>query len=177
MPCGTVAALGAAEQEHRRHPERHRNDGRAVVALIAVLVQRQPGAGQVLVDEAGVGGEPVVACGACRIGGQCLQCRRHGRPGPAAVGVERVVAIAAAVRHPADAAAVGHRDRHAQAAGRHQVPQWRVLQHGVHGLQQRLGAAERKTRQQQRAGPQHLPFAHGRHIVEQRDRRAAHVAS
>src|SRR5665213_2370499 len=41
-PARPVAAPRAAEQEHRRQPERDRDDGRREVALVLVLMQRQP---------------------------------------------------------------------------------------------------------------------------------------
>src|SRR5262249_40178052 len=94
----------------------------AVILLVLVLVQRQPCAGLVLVDQAGVGheaGEAGIVSGATR---QVEEGLRHRRPRLAALGVARVVAIARAVGHPTGPAATGHGDRHLEAARRRHAP-------------------------------------------------------
>ena len=59
-PGGCGAAV-AAEQEDRRQAERDRDDRLAEVALVAVLVKRQPRTRLVEIDQAGIGREPVEA--------------------------------------------------------------------------------------------------------------------
>src|SRR5438445_611809 len=49
--AGPVGPFQPAEQKNRRNAERDRDDRRTEVALVLVLMQRQLGAGQVLVDE------------------------------------------------------------------------------------------------------------------------------
>ena len=81
------------------------------VALVPVLMQREPRARLVAVDEARIGreiGEPgLVGGGHC----DAPERRRHGRPGPSAQRIKRIVAVAAAIRDPAARAAIRHRDR------------------------------------------------------------------
>ena len=96
------------------------------VEFVAVLVQRHAGAGLVAVDQAGVGhkaGKPGCGGGIVR---QAQELDGQRRPGRAVVGVERCVAVAAPVAHPAERAAVGQRHRHALPAGRDHVAKRRL---------------------------------------------------
>ena len=52
-----VVAPVTTEQEDRRQPERHRDNWLLSVALVAILMERQPCAGFVAVDQTGVGRE------------------------------------------------------------------------------------------------------------------------
>src|SRR5262249_57563350 len=107
---------GGAEGNARGRPQGGGDDGGGEVALVAILVRGGPGAGLVAVDQARVGleaGEPAGVGGA---GGDVAKDGGQGRPGPPGRRIERVVAIALAIRDPAEAAAVRHRDRHRVAA-------------------------------------------------------------
>ena len=57
-PDGAIGPLLAAPEKGRGKPKGHRNDGRAKVAFIAILMQRQTRAGPVLVDEADIRRKP-----------------------------------------------------------------------------------------------------------------------
>ena len=57
-----------------------------------------------------------------------------------------VVAVAGGIRYPADAAAIGHRDRHGVSAGRDQVAERRCLRNLHHLPQQRGASASTKPR-------------------------------
>src|SRR5260370_461378 len=87
-----IAAFQPAELEGGRQPQRHGDDWVRVVALVFVLMQRQPGAGLVTVDQACIGRETRVAGilrGAAR---QSPEAVRHRRPWPAALRVDPIVA-------------------------------------------------------------------------------------
>src|SRR5262245_23022038 len=111
-----IAAFKPAELEGRGQAERHRHHGVAVILLVLVLVQGEPRAGLVLIDQAGVRDEAGKARIPRRATRQFDEHLRHGRPPLAALGIALVVAIAAAVGHPAGAAAAGHGDRHLKTA-------------------------------------------------------------
>ena len=51
---GGVGARESAEQEARRQPQRDRHDRRDAVVLVAILVQRQPRARRIAIDQAGI---------------------------------------------------------------------------------------------------------------------------
>ena len=151
---GAVCAAGGAKQKHRRQPQGQRDDGLAQVLLVFVLVQREFGAGRVLIDQAGVGlkvGVTRLRCGAL---GQVHQALRHGGPGLTGGRVMGGIAVAAGARHPAQRAAVAHGHRHGVATGGLPVAQGGLLQHRLNGLQQRSLLVTGKTMQQHRAGRQ-----------------------
>src|SRR5581483_5984809 len=109
-------ALGASEKEYGRQPERHGYDGRAEVALVLVLMQRQSRAALVAIDETTVGSK---AFESRRSGGGAGERRKgagHGGPGTPTRWIEAIVAVAAPIRHPAHAPATGHRNGHAMPA-------------------------------------------------------------
>ena len=54
-PARTVGAFQATPEKDGGDPQGHRHDGFAQVALVAVLVQREPRARLVTVDEADIG--------------------------------------------------------------------------------------------------------------------------
>ena len=56
-----IAALQAAELEDGQQPERDRDDRLREIALVPVLMQRQPGTRLVAVDQAGVRREVLIA--------------------------------------------------------------------------------------------------------------------
>jgi hypothetical protein len=151
-----VRAPGAAEQEHRRQAERDRDDGRGEIALVAVLVQRQARAGGIAVDQAGIGDkarESGLQRRALRELGKSLGQRRQGL---AAVRIDRRVAVAAAVRHPAEAAAVAHDHRHGAAAGNLHLAERRSFDDPPQAVQQRGYRAKRIALQQRSARPETL---------------------
>ncbi len=143
-----VAAREPAELEHRRHAQRHRNDRRAMVAFVAVLVQREPRAGLVAVDQAGIGPEAREARRLGRLAREPRERGGHRGPGLLRQRIDRVVAVAAAVADPAQWTAVRHRHRHGVAAGRHQVPERR------HALDARQ-RGQQLARERQREAAQH----------------------
>ena len=57
-----IRALQAAEEKRCRKSERDGHDRRVEVALVAILMQREAGAGNVAVDEACVGFEVSESC-------------------------------------------------------------------------------------------------------------------
>ena len=125
-PARFVAALQAAEQEDRRQAQRDRDDRRAEIVLVLVLMQRHAGAGLVAVDQARIRRKAVKPRLGRRLCGQRAKRCRHGRPRCAGFRIDAVVAIAAAVGDPAGAAAIGHRHRHRMAARRHHVAKRRL---------------------------------------------------
>ena len=60
-----VLAAYTAEQKRRRKADGNGNDGRTVVVLVFVLMQSEPRAGLITVDEAGVRLEFPETCRAC----------------------------------------------------------------------------------------------------------------
>src|SRR5258708_5873570 len=56
-----VAPFQPAEQEDRRQPQRNRNDRRAEIGLVLVLMQRHPGAGLIAIDQARIRREAINA--------------------------------------------------------------------------------------------------------------------
>src|SRR5690242_1398365 len=104
--------LQSTEQKYRRQPQRDRHDWLAEIFFVAILMQRQPGARLIAADQTGVGRKvaiPGLTGGAPR----GLEERRGQRwPWTTAVRVDRIVAVAAGVAHPANGSAIAHRDRH-----------------------------------------------------------------
>src|SRR5438046_3544549 len=78
--AGLVGPFQPAEQKNRRNAERDRDDRRTEVALVLVLMQRQPGAGQVLVAEAGVPNKGVEAGVRSGVARKPQERGRHCRP-------------------------------------------------------------------------------------------------
>src|SRR6266446_2629850 len=108
---GFVGSIQAAEEEYGRGAQRDRNDGSGKIPLVPVLMQGEFWACFVTVDEAGVGEEVGKTGLGSRILGEAQKIGGHGRPGAAAVGIGRIVAIAGSVGDPAKRAAVCHRNR------------------------------------------------------------------
>jgi hypothetical protein len=125
-PLRLVAALQPAEHEDRRQAQRHRDDRRTEIVLVPVLMQGHPRAGLVAIDQAGVRRKAIEAALARRPQRQLAKRRRHRRPGFPGIGVDAIVAIAAAIGDPAGVAAIGHRHRHLMAAGREHMPERRL---------------------------------------------------
>src|SRR5262245_23225682 len=78
--AGAILASRAAEEKDRWQAERDGDDRCGEVALVAILMQRQPRAGLVAVDQARVGLEARIAR---RVGGprgEVAIDRRQGRP-------------------------------------------------------------------------------------------------
>ena len=91
----SLVALQSTEQEHRRHAERHRDDRLREVPLVFVLMQRQPRAGLVAIDEAGIGRETGEARSRRRVAREPEHHRRDRRPRRAGDGIGAGIAIAA----------------------------------------------------------------------------------
>ena len=130
----------------------------AQVGFVAVLVQRQARAGLVAVDQAGLGPEARITGGQCGSIGEFNECRRHRRPVPAAVRVDRIVAVATRIADPAEPAAIAHRHRHAVAAGRDQVAQRRHPHHFMQRRQQLRRPLAGEAAEQHRAGIECAPL-------------------
>src|SRR5947208_4139854 len=96
-PLWLVAALDAAEHKDSRQPERDRNDRRAKVFFVLVLVQGHARTRLIAVDQAGVRCKTVKAALVGCPPRQFAKAVRHRRPGFAALGIDAVIAIAAAV--------------------------------------------------------------------------------
>src|SRR5262249_56981746 len=111
-PLRTIRSLLTAEQEYGRQTQRHRDDGRTVVAFVAVLVEGQARTGNVAIDEAGVRSETLEARRLRRPGRHIPEHRRHSGPRLPALRIGALVAIAGAVRDPPRLAAIGHGNGH-----------------------------------------------------------------
>ena len=148
---GAVCAVGGAKQKNRRQAQGQRDDGGAQVMLIFVLVQREFGAGRVLVDQAGVRLKMGITGVRCTAPGQVHEARGHGGPGLVGCRVARGVAVAAGARDPAQRAAVAHGHRHGVAAGGLPAAQGRLLENGLNRLQQGASLIAGKSVQQYRA--------------------------
>ena len=142
------AAQVTAEEEHRGHAQRNGHDGEPEIPFVAVLVQRQPGAGQVAVDQAGVRRKSGEARQCRRLLRQAQEHVRHRRPALPGNGILLGVAIAAAVAGPAEVAAVGQGHRHGQASRDDHVPKRRLYQNGLQCGEEFLRMAEREPVQQ-----------------------------
>ncbi|OMP13661.1 hypothetical protein COLO4_01197, partial [Corchorus olitorius] len=105
-----VGTAMAAKQEDGRHAERHGDDRRAVILLVFVLMQRHARARHIAVDEARVRRKAGKACFCGGVARQPHECVGQRRPRVSRERVERGIAVAAAVRGPAQRAAVGQRD-------------------------------------------------------------------
>ena len=106
----TVGAPWPAPQERRRESKRNRDDRPGEVAFVAILMKRKPRAGAIAIHQARLGGKT-------RKSGRCRRSlrkpgkeRRHCRPWLPGLRVDRVVAIARTIGHPAKPPAIGHRD-------------------------------------------------------------------
>ena len=97
-----------------------------VVSLVPVLVQRQPGARSIAVDEARIRHETRVAGPIRGTARQLAEALRHRRPRLAGFGVDPIIAIARVVSQPACLSAIGHRDRHRRAPWRRHMPERRL---------------------------------------------------
>jgi hypothetical protein len=95
IALGAVVAVGGAKQKHRRQAKRQRHDGGGKVFFVLVLVQREFGAGYVLVDQACLGLEPRVTglrgslaqVAIARAQGQAIGgARQVGRPATTSMG-------------------------------------------------------------------------------------------
>src|SRR5690606_22728418 len=106
-----VGAMMSAKQEYGAHAQRYGYDGGVVVAFILVLVQRQARAGQVAIDQAGVGLEIVEAGSRGCLARHSCKYRRHRRPWAAGGGINGCITVAAPIRCPAESAAVGESHR------------------------------------------------------------------
>lgn len=94
-------------------------------------MEAQFGAGDVAIDQAGVGiviREPALAGGALR---EREEASGNRGPRRAGRGIVRVIAIAGAVGHPAHAPAIGHRHRHSEPAGRDEMAKRRRRRDGL----------------------------------------------
>src|SRR5581483_1980766 len=103
-----VAPLQAAEHENRRQTERYRDNRRAEVEFILVLMQRHLRAVHVAIDQADLWRETGEAGGIGSTIGKLAKNRRHCRPRLAGFGIDGIVTIAAAIGDPARATAIGH---------------------------------------------------------------------
>src|SRR5262249_49618666 len=119
--------------------------------LVAVLMQRQPRAGLVTIDETGFGAKVRKACLRGRLAGQFAKYRRHLRPRLPRIRIDRVIAITAAIGHPAEAAAIGHRHRHLVATGREHAAEGRLSSHRRHSIEQIMLDRPREAAQDHRA--------------------------
>jgi hypothetical protein len=97
---GCAPGFRAAEHEGRRQAERDRDDRLREVPLVTVLVQRQARTGLVEIDQAGIGIERGESRFAGRHDSEVAQHRWHRGPRPAALRIDRIVAVAAAVGDP-----------------------------------------------------------------------------
>ena len=79
-------------------------------------MQRHARARLIAIDQAGVRRKTAKAALFRRPPRQFAKAVRHRRPGFAGLGIDAVIAIAAAVGDPAGIAAIGHRHRHLMAA-------------------------------------------------------------
>src|SRR3982074_1232481 len=86
-PFWLVAALDAAEQEDRGKPKGDRDDRRAKIVLVPVLMQGHPRAGLVAVDQAGTRRKPANPSLRCRPPGQFAKTCRHRRPWLSGLGI------------------------------------------------------------------------------------------
>src|SRR5262245_66437664 len=77
----SIGAALAAEEKDGRQAQRYRDDGRRVVALVLVLVEREAGAGLVAVDEARVGREAGKTSEIRGLGREADDGLRHRPPG------------------------------------------------------------------------------------------------
>ncbi|MNP36867.1 hypothetical protein D3C76_1302840 [compost metagenome] len=128
-PLAFIAALEAAEQEHGRQPQRHRNDGRGVGLFVLVLMQRHFRARDIAVDQAGIGGELAKAGFQRRRLRQLQKHLGHGWPGLAGLRIVAGVAITATVGGPSPGAAAAQGDRHGETARRDHLPKRCDRQH------------------------------------------------
>src|SRR5580700_7031913 len=92
-----VAAFYSAEQEDRRQAQRNRDDRRAEIGLVLVLMQGHPGAGLIAIDQARIRREAFKARARCRPPGQLTKRCRHCRPWLCGFGIGGVVTIAGAI--------------------------------------------------------------------------------
>src|SRR5437667_12376469 len=150
--AGPVGPFQPAEQKNRRNAERDRDDRRTEVALVLVLMQRQPGAGQVLVDEARVGHKAVEAGERCGVVRKPQERGRHCRPLLAGLWIGCVVAIAGPVRDPAERTAVRQCHGHTITARRDHVTKRRLPEHFLQGCEHFRIRGGGKAAQPQRPG-------------------------
>jgi len=125
-----VFAGVATEEKRGGQAERYRDDGLVEIQLVLILMQGEAGPGLIAVDEAGVGLETRESAGG---GGTCGELREesgHGGPRVAGFGIDFGIAIALAIGDPADFAAVGDGDGHAEATGRDHVAKGRSFGDG-----------------------------------------------
>src|ERR1700722_6530458 len=105
-PDCPIRPLLAAPEECRRKPKGHRNDGRAKVPFVAILMQRQACPGSVSIDQARIGAEVRKTGRLGRSPGQGAKHLRHRRPRLAAVRIDGIVPVAGSVGDPSRATAV-----------------------------------------------------------------------
>src|SRR5712692_4978378 len=140
-------------------------------------MKREARAGVVAIEQTGIGGELREPASLRSRTGQLEKYRRHRRPRPAVQRIARVVAIATAVAHPTQAAAIGHGHRHATATLCRQMTKGRGSFDVFDGRQQCRHAVERESPEQ--PGTRHESFVPGveRISVEQITRMPLHVRS
>src|SRR6516165_4250701 len=86
----------------------------------------------ITVDQASIGFEAGKASRRSGVGGQAPKYCGHFGPGTAGRRIGRRIAIAVAVRDPADLTAIGHRHRHAVSAGCHHIAERRSCRNLVY---------------------------------------------
>lgn len=148
-PLGPVRPLQTTEQEHRRQPQGNRNDWLAEVPFILVLVQAQPGARQVVVDQARIRDEPLEPRYFSSAPGEVEQHLGQGGPGLATFRIGAGVAVTLGITHPTQRPAIGQRYRHVLAPWRLHVPERRGAQHRAQGIEQWFHVGQGEAGQQQ----------------------------
>src|SRR5690242_9809582 len=123
-PPDGIRALFSAPQEHGWHAQRYGHYRRPGVVLVAILMEAELCARFVAIDQAGIGIVSFKSAFGRGSGSQIKESRRHRGPRFLRLRIHRIIAVTSAVRYPADAATVGHRDRHGMAAGGHQMTEW-----------------------------------------------------
>src|SRR5207237_7355601 len=116
-----IATMIAAEEKHRSQAERDGHDRLTEITLILVLMQREARTRGIAVDEAAIRLEAFEPRFGRGLGSKTHEHRRQCRPRALADRIECFVPIAAPVRDPADASAIGHCNGPAKAAGGDQV--------------------------------------------------------
>src|SRR5947208_17110446 len=102
----SIAALRPAELEGGRQTHRHRDNRVPVVSLVPVLVQRQPGARRIAVDQARIRHKAGVAGPIRGTARELAEALRHRRPRLAGFGADP--SIAGAPRGPAASLPLPH---------------------------------------------------------------------
>jgi len=126
-----AGALESAKEEDAGKSEGDGDDGLVEVALVAILVQSEPGSSLVAINVAGVGAKVGEAGAHGTAQGKLTQHARHGWPTSAG----RILRIPAA-REGGRISAIGDHDGHGKSAGSGGVVQWRSGHDLVDGSQE-----------------------------------------